>query len=91
MKCLWLSKCNLEAGYGLRFYYVVTEVVPIFSSSIEERVFELLSVAGLDLKALVVVWHIILNWILCKKSLLRVDRICLPVFCCSCQFMSLFP
>ena len=67
MKRLWLPKCSPEAGNRLRFYYVVTEVVPIYSSSIEERVSKLLSVAGLGLKALVVVPHIILNWVLCQK------------------------
>ena len=42
-------------------------MVPIYSSSIEERVFELLSFAGMDLKAIVVVPHMTLNWILWKK------------------------
>ena len=67
MKRLWLPKCSPEAGNGLRFYYIVTEMVPIYSSPIKEGVSELLSVAGLDLEALVVVPHIILNWILCKE------------------------
>ena len=67
---LWLPNCSPEARDGLCVDYLVTEMVLFDGRSNKERVCVLLSDgAGLDFEALVVVPHIVFNWVFGYKVL----------------------